>query len=109
MSSRRSRSGGRKRGKTLRRKKRSSRNAPSRTAAVGFLEEALLGGDGAREGAFLVAEELAFLEGLGNGPAVDHHEGAGFPGAVEVERLGHQLLAGPALPLDEDHAPGRRA
>ena len=43
-------------------------------AAVGLLELADAPGDGAGEGALLVAEQLGFQQGLGDGGAVDGDE-----------------------------------
>ena len=74
-------------------------------AAVGLLEEAPFGADGAREGTLNMPEQLALLEVLGNGPAVDHNEGAVFSAASMVDRPGDQLLTCSAFPKDEDHAP----
>ncbi len=48
--------------------------------------------------------QLALEEGLGHGGAVDRHERFVGPGAFVVNRLGDQLLAGAALPLDQDGA-----
>ena len=45
------------------------------SAAIGGLEQALVGADRAGEGAFLVAEELRFEQVLGHGAAVDGDEG----------------------------------
>jgi hypothetical protein len=74
--------------------------------AVGELEAALALGDGAGEGAFFVAEELAFDEVFGDGGAIEGDEGAGVAGAFAVERAGDELLAGAAFALDEDGGVG---
>ena len=71
-------------------------------AAVGLLEPARLGLEGAGEGAALVAEELALGEGVGDGGAVDGDEGAGVAGAPGVDEAGDQLLARAGLAFDED-------
>src|SRR5215467_1862679 len=75
-------------------------------AAVGHLHLALALGMGAREGALLVTEQLALQQGLGDGAAVDGHEGTGVPWAVGVHGTRHQLLARAALPLAEDGGVG---
>ena len=53
------------------------------------------------EGALLVAEELVLEEVLGDGRAVDGHEGPLGPGRELVEGAAHQLLARAALPEQE--------
>ena len=77
-------------------------------AAVGQLEAADAPGDGAGEGALLVAEELALDEPRGEGGAVDLDQRPGGPPAVGVDRPGDQLLAGPRLAGDEHGGVGRR-
>ena len=74
-------------------------------AAVALLELADPLAVGAGEGALLVAEQLAFQQGLGNGGAVDGQERPGGPAAVLVDGPGDQLLAGAALAQDQH---GRR-
>ncbi len=49
----------------------------------------------------LVAEQLAFDQGFGKGGAIQGNEGTVPPGAVVVERLGHQFLAGSAFAGDQ--------
>src|SRR5215467_720622 len=71
-------------------------------AAVAHLHLALPLGVGAREGALLVAEQLALQEGLWNGAAVDGHEGTGVTRTVGVHGAGDQLLARAALPFAEN-------
>ncbi len=71
---------------------------------VGQLELAFLGGEGAREGAPGMAEELALDELLGDGRAVDLDEGSGRPQALGVDGPRHQLLAGAVLTEDQ-HPP----
>ena len=50
-----------------------------------------------REGPPLVAEQLGLEQGVGEGRAVDRHEGAVGPGAGVMDGAGHQLLPRPAL------------
>ena len=65
-------------------------------------------GDGAGEGALLVAEELALQQARGDGRAVELDEGA-LPARAEiVDGAGDELLAGAGLPADEDGGVGRR-
>ena len=70
-------------------------------SAVGQLETPLLAVPCPREGALLVAEELGLEQGLGQGRAVDGHEGPLPARRAVVDGAGGQLLAGPALALDE--------
>jgi hypothetical protein len=77
-------------------------------AAVGDLEEALLVGDRAREGAALVAEELALEDALGERGAVHGHEEAVRTRAPVVDGARDQLLARARLALDQDGAAVRR-
>src|SRR5262249_56238255 len=56
---------------------------------------------GAGERALLMAEQLAFQQGLRNGGAVQRHERPMGSGAVLVDRAGSQLLAGAALAGDQ--------
>src|SRR5690606_32920010 len=77
-------------------------------AAVSGLEAALARAGGAGEGALLVAEELAFEDGLGDGGAVDGDEGAVCARAIFVEGAGEELLAGAAL-AEEEHGGLARA
>ena len=63
------------------------------------LPDLLLGGP--RERALLVPEQLALDELLGDGRAVDLHEGLVAPQAVAVDGPRDQLLAHPALARDE--------
>ncbi len=62
----------------------------------------------AAEGAFLVAEQLAFQQRLGKRRAVDRHEGAMRAAAGVMDALGQQLLAGAAFAGDEDGRIGQR-
>jgi len=58
------------------------------------------------EGAAGVAEELAFQEVRGQGPAVDHHEGLLGPPRQVVDGTRENRLAGATLALDEDAGTG---
>src|SRR5207247_1719214 len=77
-------------------------------AAVGALEAAGARRDGAREGALLVAEELALEDTLGEGLHVDGDERAADALAPVVEQAGDQLLPRPALALDQHRGAARR-
>ncbi len=63
---------------------------------------------GAGERAFLVAEDLALEPRLGNGRAVDGHEGKRRAGAELVNRLRHQFFSCTRLAGDEHGRAGRR-
>src|SRR4030095_3620207 len=71
-------------------------------APVGQLHQALLRRLGVGERALLVAEQLALEQGLGDGRAVDFHEGRVPSRALVVEAPGDELLAGAALTVDQD-------
>src|SRR5581483_9886160 len=71
-------------------------------AAVRDLEEALLLRDGVREGALLVAEELALEELLRDRRAGDRHERTVRAPALVVDRLRDHVLADAALAGEED-------
>ena len=71
-------------------------------AAVGFLELSDPPGDGAGEGAFLMAEQFAFQQMFRDRGAVDRDEHLVGPPAFAVDVAGHQLLAGAVLPGDQD-------
>src|SRR6185312_6356130 len=71
-------------------------------AAVGHLEQAGLGLDGASEGAALVPEELALEEGVGEGGAVDPHVRRRAPRRAPVDRVGDDVLARPGLAQEDD-------
>src|SRR5215510_699253 len=78
-------------------------------AAVRHLREAPARADGPREGATLVAEQLALEQALRDGGAVDLDEGPLAARPLDVEKSCHQLLAGAALPCDEGGTdPARR-
>ena len=69
--------------------------------AIGLLEEPLLGAVRPREGAPGMAEELGLKQGVGQGRAVLAHEGALLARSVVVDGARDELLAGPALALDQ--------
>ena len=71
-------------------------------AVVGELELAELAPHRTCEGAFLVAEELRFEQGAGDGAAVDADERATAPAARVVDALRDDLLARAALAADQD-------
>ena len=71
-------------------------------AAFGQLEAAGAALQGSGEGAFLVAEDLAFDEGFRDGGAVDGDKGLVLAGRKLVDGAGDQLLAGAAFAGDED-------
>ena len=75
-------------------------------AAVGRVEQALLGGEGAGEGAALVPEELGLDELPGEPGAVDVDERALGAGADGVDPPREDALAGPGLPEQEHRAVG---
>jgi len=77
-------------------------------AAVGDFEQSPLVRDGAGKCALLIAEQLAFQEGLGEGAAVDGDELEVLPRARLVDRPGDHLLAGAALAGEQDRAVGGR-
>ena len=69
-------------------------------AALGGGEEPDLVGDGAREGALDVPEQLGLHEPFGDRPAVHGDERLVAAVAIEVDGARHQLLAGAALARD---------
>ena len=77
-------------------------------AVVGELETALAAFDGAGERAFLVTEQFALEQGVGNGGAVDRDVRRVGARAQLVERLGDELLAGAGLAADQHRRVGRR-
>src|SRR5438477_12054286 len=77
-------------------------------AAVSALEAAGARRGGARKGASLVPEELALEDALGEGLHVDGDERAADAVAPVMEQAGDQLLARPALPLDQHRGAARR-
>src|SRR3989475_9896325 len=77
-------------------------------AAARRLERPLAHRHGAREGAALVAEQLALHEVVGEGRAVQGDEGPGRSATQPVQVSGYHLLAGAALSYDQDRAGDRR-
>src|SRR5271168_5313523 len=75
-------------------------------ALVGDFEEATLVLVGSGEGAFDIAEEFAFEQGFGEGPAVDRDKGFAGPRRAGMDGAGDELFAGPALAVDQDRAAG---
>src|SRR5690554_3230575 len=71
------------------------------SAAVGLLEPALAGGRSAGEGTFFVAEQFRFNQVFGDGRHVQGDERVVGPGAVVVQGLGHQFLAGAAFAVNQ--------
>src|SRR5262249_33600832 len=70
-------------------------------SAVGLLEEPAAIDVRVGERAFLVAEQLALEEILGDRAAVDRHEWVILAAASGVHRAGDELLAHAALSLDQ--------
>src|SRR5262249_12934714 len=77
-------------------------------APVRALEAARARCDGAGERALLVPEELALDDALRERPHVDGDERPANAIAPEVEEARDELLARPALALDEDGGTARR-
>ena len=71
-------------------------------AAVGLDDPADLGGEGAREGAFLMAEQLAVDDVGGDRLAIDGDQRAAGAQAGGVDRAGEGFLAGAGLADDQD-------
>lgn len=71
-------------------------------AAVGVMEETVLVGDRAGEGALAMAEEFGFEEVFGEGGAIDGDEGGVVAAGIVVEGAGDEFLAGAAFAEDED-------
>ncbi len=74
----------------------------------GHFEQPRFGRLRVREGAALVAEQLALQQLRGQGSAVDIHERGGGAGTTIVERAGEQLLSGAARAGDQDRRIGMR-
>ncbi len=74
--------------------------------AIGGLEQAALGRDGAGEGPACVTKQLGFEQGLGQGGAIDRHEGLGRSRRALVDGACDQLLAGTRL-AHYQHGRGR--
>src|SRR5690606_20115237 len=64
--------------------------------------------DRSGEGALLVTEHLGLEQVRRNRPAIDRDERLVVPLALGVDRAGDELLAGAALPEDQDRGVGRR-
>ena len=77
-------------------------------AAVRQLEDARAAIGGAGERPFLVAEDLALEERLGNRGAVDRDKRKRRPRAELVDRLRDELLAGARLPRNQHRGARRR-
>src|SRR5207245_2147745 len=75
-------------------------------AFIGELEAADFLGDGAREGAAFVAEQLRFKQPRRNGGAIDLHESALAAGAQAVDGASDELLARAGLAEDEHGGAG---
>lgn len=75
-------------------------------AAVSVVEEAVLVGDSAGEGALTMAEEFGFEEVFGEGGAIDGDEGGVVAAGIVVEGSGDEFLAGAAFAEDEDGGVG---
>ena len=71
-------------------------------AAIGLLEAPAAQRRGAGEGALLMAEQLRFHQVLGNRRHVECDERLGGARRVLMQRLGHALLAGAGLAVDQD-------
>ena len=71
-------------------------------AAVRRLESAGFVVDGSGERSLDVAEQLAFQQTLGQGPAVDAHVGTIGAGAETVEAAGDEFLAGAGFADEQD-------
>ena len=76
-------------------------------AGVRALEFALAIGRCAGECAPAMPEQLGLQQIVGNGPAVDGNERPVGPVPVGMDHLGHQLLAGAALAVDQHRQAGR--
>jgi hypothetical protein len=69
--------------------------------AVGESQLAIIRGVRSREGAPLIAKELALEKTLRQCRAVNSRQGLGVPGAPLMDELGHALLAGAGLTGDQ--------
>jgi hypothetical protein len=76
---------------------------------VGGLEEAGLGLARVGEGTALIAEQLGFEQGLGDGGTVNRDEGAVAARSGLMNRPRQETLAGPGLPEDQDRRQATRA
>ena len=73
---------------------------------MGQLEAADLLGDGAGEGAFFVAEQLALQQARGDGRTVQLDEGTALPRAQLVQGAGDEFLARARLATNEHGGAG---
>ena len=92
----------------LQRKRQIADFIEEQRAAVRHLELARLAVRGARERAFLVAEELGFEQRFRDRRAVDGHERPVGARAEHVQRPREQFLARPAFAFEEHGGVGRR-
>jgi hypothetical protein len=69
---------------------------------MGLDEEAAPGPVGPGEGASSVSEELALEQRFGDGATIHRHESLIAPWRLGVDRPREDLLAGPALPRQQD-------
>jgi hypothetical protein len=90
----------------LQRKRQFADLVQEQSALAGGHEQSRVGVERRGEGAAEVPEELALEEGLGNGPAVDRHEGGVGARAGGVNGAGRHLLAHSAFAGDEHVARG---
>src|SRR5580698_3515521 len=72
------------------------------SSAVGQFHASDLLSDGAREGAFFVAEKFTFQQSRRDGGAVQLDESAIFAGAQIVNRAGNQFFTGTSFTQDQD-------
>src|SRR6266404_1196255 len=77
-------------------------------AAVGDLEQSLLGRDCAGECSLDVSEERGFQQIAGHGAGIYRYEWPVLARRVGMQRLGNQLFAGAALALTQHSRPARR-
>ena len=75
-------------------------------AEISHLKQALLGRNGGGERPLDVAEERGFQQIGGHGAGVHRHKRLVPARRIGVDRLGDQLLAGPALALDQNGRAG---
>ena len=71
-------------------------------AAIGCPKTPLARLHGPRKSAFDMAEQFAFQQAFGDRSTIDRHKGRGTTRAVEMDRAGHQFLAGAAFPRQHD-------
>jgi len=72
------------------------------STGIGRLQQSLLGAESTGKGSFFIAEQLAFDQRGDERSAVDGDEGAAGHGSAEVQRAGHQFLAGSAFAGNQD-------